>query len=379
MKMRPMQGLGLLVAVALAVSAGPAFGVQRPQRNVSWTLGPTAPFGYSRFDGQYDAATGRIYFLGGRLADNSTSGEVWYYDVAAKTYTDAGVAMPVPVSNYGIAALTDANGLGFYIVGGRDNNGAIVTTVQVYYPGTNTAATVDSDPWPGKTPMNCVSLPAMGAISVGGKAYLLGGTSFAANGCADDNSAQTWRYSPMGTAGHRWKQMPSLNLARGYITPAAIGKKIYAIGGDINSGGSLFAQSTVEAWTPGDASWDDAGVADLLEGCDESQAFGFTKGGLANTITLAGCGQWPVANANVEQYDQAGNTWSAIGTLNVARRNHAGAVYGSGRKPRLFILDGYDMNGGGPLTSSEIGKAARASGPQGTVQTGSSTGKASTT
>jgi hypothetical protein len=78
--------------------------------------------------------------------------------------------MPVPVSNYQIAALTDSTGLGFYVIGGRDDPGNIVTTglgfyviggrddpgnivttVQVYYPATNTTAVIGTDPWPGKT------------------------------------------------------------------------------------------------------------------------------------------------------------------------------------------------------------------------------------
>src|SRR4029079_5346616 len=121
------------------------------------------------------SSTKRVYFLGGRLADNSTSGEVWYYDVATKTYVDTGVAMPDPVSNYGIAALTDPTGDGLYIFGGRDSLGAIISNVQVYYPATNTTATISSDPWPGTTPLGCVSLPAMGVAKVGNNAYVLGG------------------------------------------------------------------------------------------------------------------------------------------------------------------------------------------------------------
>jgi hypothetical protein len=351
-----------IVAIALVLPAGTALG-SSPLRNVNWTLGPDSPFGYTRFDGQYVASQKRIYFLGGRLPDNSTSGEVWYYDVVLKTYTDTGVAMPVPVSNYGIAALTDPTGAGLYIFGGRDANAVIVTTVQAYYPATNTTAVISSDPWPGQTPSACVSLPSMAVARVGNNAYVLGGLSFAGNGCLDENSAQTWKFNPMAADGSKWTQEPDLNLARGYITWATIGKKIYAIGGDTNVAGSPTPQSIVESWTPGDASWNDAGVADLPEVCDETQAFGFTKGRLKNTVTVAGCGQFPTAVADVLQYDAVGDSWSVIGALNVVRRNHAGAVYGSARKPKLFVLGGYDSTGGVVLSSSEIGKPARTSSP----------------
>ena len=363
MRMRRSQWLGPLMAVALVLSAGPALGAQAPLRNVKWTEGAPSPFAGTRLDGAYVKSLGRIYFLGYRLLDGSTNGEVWYYDVAAKTYTDTGVAMPVPISNYQIAALTDPNGLGLYVFGGRDSNGNVITTTQVYYPATNTAATVDSDPWPGTTPLGCVSLPAMGVATVGNNAYVLGGLSFLANFCQDDNSAQTWKFNPMASAGNRWKQGPDLNLARGYVTPAVVGKTIYAIGGDTNVGGIPTPQSIVESWTVGTSSWNDAGVADLPEVCDETQAFGFTKGPLKNTVTVAGCGQWPNAVADVLQYDVLANSWSVIGALNEARRNQAGAVYGGAKKPKLFVLGGYDATGGAVLMSSEIGKPAKASAP----------------
>jgi len=365
---RRMRWLGPLVVVPLVLvtglSAGPVFGSQ-PARNVNWTLGPESPFGYTRFDGAYVGATKRIYFLGGRLADNTTGGEIWYYDIAAKSYSDTGVAMPVPVSNYQIASLTDGTGKGLYVIGGRDTAGNIITTVQVYYPATNTTATIASDPWPGTTPLGCVSLPAMGVATIGNKAYVLGGSSFAGNFCQDDNSAQTWRFDPMAAAGSRWTQEPDLNMARGYITPGVVGKTIYAIGGDVNVAGTPTPQSIVESWKPGNASWDDAGVADLPEVCDESQAFGYTSGRLKNTVTVAGCGQWPNAVGDVLQYDTIGNAWSVVGSLNDARRNQAGAAYGSARKPKLFILGGYDSTGGTTvITTSEIGKAARSAGPR---------------
>jgi N-acetylneuraminic acid mutarotase len=205
----------------------------------------------------------------------------------------------------------------------------------------------------------------MAVTRVKNKAYVLGGVAFSANGCLDEQSAQTWSFNPMGAAGSRWKQGPDLNVARGYITPAVIGQTIYAIGGDANNAGTLIPSTTVEAWTVGAGAWDDAGVADLPEACDESQAFGFAKGPLAHLVTLAGCGQWPNAIADVLQYDTTANSWSIIGALNAARRNQAGAVIGSAKKPKLFILGGYDATGATVLSSSEIGKAAKVSSPRG--------------
>ena len=132
--------------------------------------------------------------------------------------------MPVPVSNYGIAALTDKNGLGFYIFGGREGDGTITDAVQVFYPATGATAVL-TDPWPGTSPSGCVSLPAMGVATVKNKAYVLGGLSFSANGCVDEQSAQTWQFDPKAKVGHRWKRTPDLNVARGYLATAVSARR----------------------------------------------------------------------------------------------------------------------------------------------------------
>jgi hypothetical protein len=354
MRRAPWRAITLLVVAAVALAAAPALAA-----TIFFRFGPPSPFAGTRFDGELDAATKRVYFLGFRTFGDATDGSVWYYDTSSKSYTDTGVDMPVPVSNYGIAALNDPTGLGFYIFGGRDANASIVTTVQAYYPATNTTAVFDSDPWPGTTPAGCVSLPAMGVAAVGNKAVVMGGASFLANGCADDNSAQTWIFDPMAPAGSRWTQGSNLNLARGYITPAIIGNTVYAIGGDVNIGGSLFPQQAVEASAGGEGPWDDAGVADLPQPCDESQAFGFTGGPLANTVVLAGCGQWPGAVPDVLLYDAAANGWSIVGRISDNRRNHAGAWLGATGNSAMYILGGYGEASSfiDPIQTSEIGPA----------------------
>jgi len=357
MKFRFVRGVALVATLAVAVTAGPAFARSstvpvtfKEGKPITFGVGP----GATRFDGQFYEAKNRIYFLGFREADDSTSGEVWYYDVLLKKYKDTGVAMPVPVSNYQIAALTDASGkLGFYIFGGRDANAAIVTTVQAYYPKSNTTKVFNSDSWPGTTPSACISLPAMGVAVFNNKAIVMGGVAFSANGCVDEQSKQTWIFDATAANGSKWTAGKKLNVARGYITPAVLGNKVYAIGGDVNNAGTLIAQTAVEASKKGTAAWDDAGVKDLANACDESQAFGFSSGALANTITLAGCGQWPNDTADVNQYDATTNKWSVAGAINEARRNQAGAAVGK----TMYIFGGYAADGATVLASSEIGKA----------------------
>jgi hypothetical protein len=367
---------GLLVVLVLLLSNVPAFGTpSRPGSeslaggpSVQWRFGPSSPFGGTRFDGQYVAQTGRIYFLGFRTFADATDGSVWYFDVASRMYVDTGVDMPLPISNYQIAALNDANGLGLYIFGGRNATGQIVRAVQVYYPATNTAQGVPSDPWPGQTPAGCVSLPAMGVTVMQNRAVVIGGLSFAANGCIDDQSAQTWVFNPMAPAGSRWSAGPNLNVPRGYITPAAVGGRIYAIGGDTISAGLLIPMQTVEAWQPGAGGWNDAAVADLPVPCDESQAFDVSAGPFAPGIVLAGCGQWPNAQPFTAFYDGTANAWSRAGMLNDNRRNHAGAAVPMGGTSLMYILGGYgeDSSFIEPIQTSELGRmTARSVAPSG--------------
>jgi hypothetical protein len=372
---RHLSGLRLLVAMAIAVStvsafavtasAGPRSRADAVSQTVNWTLRTPAPFAGTRFDGHYVSSQRRVYFLGFRTLGDATDGSVWYYDVPTNTYVDTGVDMRVPVSNYQIAMLQDSRGLGLYIFGGRDASAQIVDTVQVYYPSTNSAARILSDPWPGTTPSGCVSLPAMGVATLGSKAYVMGGHAFVANQCvADENSAQTWIFDPMAPAGTRWTQGPDLNLARGYITPAVLGRRIYAIGGTENIAGSLFATSIVEAWAPPAGGWNDAAIADLPTICDEAQAYGFRSGPLAGGVVLAGCGQWPNAVPDTYFYDQAANSWSLVGSFNENRRNHAGALIPRGGRQIMYILGGYGEASSfiDPIFSQENGEGAPAGG-----------------
>jgi N-acetylneuraminic acid mutarotase len=328
---------------------------------MNWQFGTNSAFGGTRFDGEYVAALNRVYFLGFRTFADATDGSVWYYDVANDTYVDTGVDMPVPVSNYKIAALMDTHGLGLYIFGGRDSLAQIVTTVQVYYPQSNQALMVNTDPWPGTTPGGCVSLPAMGVDVIANKAYVMGGLAFAANGCiaGDENSAQTWIFNPASPGGRRWQRAPDLNLARGYITTAVLKNRIFAIGGDTNEAAVLIPQSIVESWAPGTPAWNDASVADLPVGCDESQAFVLRNGPAKNGIILANCGQWP--NATPDTYFYKANTWSIIGAMNESRRNEAGALSQVAGRPTLYIVGGYDCPGNAcladPTTTVEFGSS----------------------
>ena len=365
-------GFGFLLATAMLLASVPAHaglgttasgGVRdsaRTPNSVQWQVGPASPFGGARFDGEYVASQRRVYFLGFRTFGDATDGSIWYFDLPSQSYVDTGVDMPIPISNYGVAALTDANGRGLYTFGGRTAVPEITQAVQVYYPATGQTRIVNSDPWPGHTPSGCVSTPAMGVVVVANRAVVMGGMTFSTYpGCVDDQSAETWIFNPMAAPGTRWTRGPDLNVARGYITPAVVGDKVYAIGGDRNELGTLMPLKAVEAWTFPSGIWSNA-PADLPQPCDESQAFSFSTGPLGPGIVVAGCGQWPNALPDTLAYDAVGNTWSLAGSLGETRRNHAGALVSTAGQPRMLILGGYNETTqfADPTTTSELGRGA---------------------
>lgn len=369
MRMRVSRAMSVAITVGLVFAGGAALaGTPQAAKKMHWTEGATTPSVAARWDGA--RVGGNVYFLGYRADDTGTTdGSIWVYNIKKKKFTDTKVDMPDPISNYQIAVLKDKTGVGLYTFGGRDANGAIVTDVQVFYPATKKVKIIKSDPWPGMTPSECVSMPGTGVTVAGNKAYVLGGQSYSSSvpACTDDNSNQAWSFNPTAKPGKKWTQLPNLKVAAGYITAVAMGKTIYAIGGNVNDAGTLTAMQTVEAWKVGAKAWNDKKYADLPEACDESQGFGFSTGPLAGTITVAACGQWPNAIADVLQYNVAGNKWTTVGQLNEARRNAAGESIGSAKKPALLLVGGYNSDASALLDTSEIGTLGKSGAPAGRI------------
>ncbi|MBN2005647.1 MAG: hypothetical protein JXA21_19975 [Anaerolineae bacterium] len=325
----------------------PAEGVvERP-----WQAAGDMPFAYTRFDAEYSNATGHVYFLGGRLADDSTSGRVWEFDPATGVYTDTGVDMPTPVSNYNIALLTDGNGDEVLVTfGGRPGGGGVVNVVQGFYPVSRTTVVFSADPYP-------VATSPGGVAVVDNLAYAFGGFDAAVV------ISDTYIFDIAAADGARWTSGPALNHARSYIGAAVVDGVIYAIGGDIYTGTTLIPLTITEkldtAATP--LSWDDAGVADLPVTCDQMRAFGFDTDApydLAGSIVVAGCGRHPGEFADGLRYDVAGNTWDeSFPDLNQARRNHAGTLIPEGPgtgMPGLWVWGGRQGRNSNVLNSAEF-------------------------
>ena len=147
--MARLKVLRLAVGVMLLLAAANVAVAQ------TWVNGPVTGFGYWRFDGEYFAGTGKVYFLGGRLTDLSTSGAVWSFDPIAGTYAATGATMPTPISNYDICMLRDDYNLPagdtYGLTSSRDASTVARTPTwsKPYYPRSNTVRTISTDPFPG--------------------------------------------------------------------------------------------------------------------------------------------------------------------------------------------------------------------------------------
>jgi hypothetical protein len=328
------------------------FSLLEPQWGGSWNDGTASPFAFTRFDGGYSLKQNMVYYMGGRLADSSTDGSVWSLS-SGGVYTDLGVDLVTPVSNYTMNLLEDATGWGFYIFCGRNSLGNTIKSVQVYYPDTNTAVQLGpEDNYPG-------SITCTAALNVvhNNKVYVAGGQDATTS---PYNWGETWVFDPLAPAGSRWTRIFSANLTRprAFIMGAVVDNKIYAIGGNwydptaTACGHVLCNVRLVEVLDLSDPlpTWDDAAAADLPEPCSEGRAFGFDTTSQyidADDTHYAGrivttCGGWSVENERVYVYNSRVNRWEAFPSLNRTRRDQAAEFI-----PLAYVGLGVMFNWGG--------------------------------
>jgi hypothetical protein len=238
--------------------------------------------------------------------------------------------------------------------------------VQVYYPATNTVATISTDPWNGRTVSNCLPFPG-GVAVYNNKAYVFGGYAASPLNCAQDEmSDQTWVFDPMAAAGSKWTNANApLSQARSYIATAVLNGMVYALGGDVVGTVQLLEVTPrAERIDPANLAGGWQMIADMptipasgLAGCDEGQALGLESPySPSGFIIYAGCGQWPQEYPDTLFYIASNNVWEPTDPLIDDRRNHAGAFVpplGTASSPAFWVFDGRQDSDANILTSTE--------------------------
>uniref|UniRef100_A0A7C4GAN7 T9SS C-terminal target domain-containing protein n=1 Tax=candidate division WOR-3 bacterium TaxID=2052148 RepID=A0A7C4GAN7_UNCW3 len=344
----------VFVLTGIVLLAGMAFGQ-------AWTNGPQSPFAYTRFDGEYFPGTAKVYFLGGRIGNATTRPDIYSYTPLTGVYADVGVDMPLAVSNYDICLLRDDHDLpngdtfGLYIVGGRYDIAPNYTdSIQVYYPVSNTAMKLPSDPFPGRAGGQITV--AQSAVVYNNMMFVIGGFSQTGNA----TSAQSWCFDPLAAPGSRWSRLADMRLARAYPITAVVDSFLFALGGDTWRPDTLMARAQCQRLNLNDTAAGWTMIANMPKSNSQARAFGFNSDSpaeFAGKIIVAGRGIWPSESADCFIYDIARDSWATFPNLAQRRRNHAGvyipAEAGGTGTPGIWVFGGRQGSDTNALRISE--------------------------
>jgi N-acetylneuraminic acid mutarotase len=270
------------------------------------------------------ATGGKIYVLGGFDGSLAVIDAVQIFDPAACTWS-TGPALPKQV-HHANAAVVDGT---IYVLGAMQT--ASFTTigdVWSWNPETETAWTVRAS-MPAGTQRG-----ASVAGAIDGKIYVAGGLR---NGAIADFGV----YDP---AQDMWSPLPALPAARDHGCGAAIGGKLYVVGGRQAQITSIVP--TVFEYTPGGA-WAERAAMPTARGgtaCGVIDDRLIVVGGEGNTA--ANSGVFP----QVESYDPGANTWTPLAPMTTPRHGMAAAAIGG----RLYVPGGATQQGFGAVATHEV-------------------------
>jgi len=234
---------GLAAGLAASFTRVNAVEVYDPNSN-SWSTAASMPT--ARDSLATAVVNGKIYAIGGFDNGGQSVNTVEVYDPISNSWTTSSVTggtpgpvAPMPTARWGLAAAA-VNGQ-IYAIGGVDNGGQSVNTVEVYDPISNSW----NPPNPLGTPASMTTVRAGLAVAVvNGKIYAIGGIG---TGGIILNTVEV--YDPSTNS---WSTAASMPTARWFLAAAAVNGKLYAIGGG-NSASIPF--NTVEVYDPSANSW----------------------------------------------------------------------------------------------------------------------------
>lgn len=287
------------------------------------------------------AAAGKLYVFGGLAPGWQPRGLVYEYDPATDRWTKKR-PMALPSHHVALAAL---NGK-IYAFGGFVPPRA---GPPAWVPIDN-AWEYDpvADSWKALTPMPTRRGSPV-AAAVGGKIYVIGGASMHP-GSTETSVHPARPHRALGTveeydpATNTWRARSPMPTARNHAAVGAVGGRIYVIGGRLGAAFISVASNTdvVEAYDPATDQW--GAVKARMPTARSAAAWGVHGG----RIYVAG-GEFQddrlmAAFRALEAFDPAANRWSILPRMPVPRHGLAGAVIGD----RLHLVSGDVQSAGIP-------------------------------
>lgn len=230
---------------------------------------------------------GKVYVIGGILADRSATGIVERFDASLRTW-EAISPLPDKVRLHHIGAASAAGKV--YAVGGLNSLFRGVESVFAYDPA--------AEEW-----QRAADLPAargaMGVAAAGGKIYAAGG---------QDGNTSFQDFAVFFPGEDRWQELPSMPTARNHLAAAGVGSLFYAVGGR-----AAGLRGALERFDPGSGDpvmgrWETLSPLPTPRGGIAAAVAGgriHVFGGEGNSASPAG------VFAENEAYDLAADRWSS--------------------------------------------------------------------
>lgn len=270
---------------------------------------------------------------------NVTNGVLYYYVVTALTKTaeslESEQVSAMPAANLGawiaksplslereFAASSVVNNSIYVIDGFSTATGAVLSSVEVYNPTTNSWTTQPSSPG------NPARVRAAASL-FNGNIYVIGG------GDSSFNVTNTvTQYNP---GANSWTQKATMSKARSGLTSSATNTLIYAMGG--YDGFSTL--NTVEAYDPTANSWTtktSMATARYLATSALVNDKIYVIGGTSSTASSPTI----ITLNTVESYDPATNSWTPKAAMPTAREGMTSGVVNG----KIYVIGGFNENFG---------------------------------
>jgi N-acetylneuraminic acid mutarotase len=289
------------------------------------------------------AAGGKLYVFGGLAPGWTPKGVAYEYDPDADAWSQK-KNMPLPSHHVAFAEL---NGK-IYVMGGFVKPAKGPTAWQPI----DNAWEYDpaKDTWRALAPMP-TKRGSPNAAAVGGKIYVIGGAGIHP-GSKETSLHPARPHRAVGTnevydpKTNTWETRSPMPTARNHAAVGVVNNKIYVIGGRIGAAFSTRASNTdiVEEYDPATDQW--GAVKMPMPTPRSAVAWGTHKG----KIYVAGGEErikpWQRTFRAVEAYDPRSNTWSILPPMTFPRHGLAGDILNG----KFHLVSGDAASGGAPGT-----------------------------